>query len=95
MEYIIFMHRNTESEASPEEWNNFLSEARTSGIFRGGSAIGSRFYVGAEGAPDTTSVINGYMRFDTADITLLLDLLKRHPTVVHGGTVEICELPES
>ena len=95
MEYITFMHRNTESEATAGEWNDFLSEARASGIFRGGSAIGTRFYVGVEGAPDTTSVINGFMRFETADIKRLTDLLRKHPTVVHGGTIEICELPVS
>jgi hypothetical protein len=37
----------------------------------------------------------GYMRFDTDDKPRLLQLLAQHPVVVHGGTVELCELPKS
>ncbi len=35
------------------------------------------------------------MRFDSDDKEKLLELLKTHPVVVHGGTVELCEMPES
>jgi hypothetical protein len=35
------------------------------------------------------------MRFDADDKQALLDLLATHPNLVHGGTVELCELPKS
>ena len=35
------------------------------------------------------------MRFDADSLDALTDLLKCHPTVVHGGTIEICEMPKT
>lgn len=39
--------------------------------------------------------ITGYMRFDAEDKSEILGLLKIHPIVLDGGTVELCELPRS
>ena len=33
--------------------------------------------------------------FDSANRQQILDLLEKHPVVIHGGSVELCELPES
>jgi hypothetical protein len=35
------------------------------------------------------------MRFDSEDKQKIIDLLASHPVVVHGGSVELCEMPES
>jgi acetylglutamate kinase len=35
------------------------------------------------------------MRFETDEKVKLLELLQSHPVVVHGGTVELCEMPRS
>jgi hypothetical protein len=42
-----------------------------------------------------TEGIDGFMRFDADSLEALTDLLKHHPTVVHGGTIEICEMPKT
>ena len=95
MEYITFMHTNTDSRPTSEEWENFFTLARESGLFKGGSAIGKRSAVGSKEVPDTTDHIGGYMRFDSEKLEDLEELLIKHPTVVHGGTIEICELPKT
>jgi hypothetical protein len=98
MEYITFMHKNKDSGATggtEDEWDRFLEVAKESGLFRGGSAIGQRTTIGNIEVPDITENVGGYMRFDAASTDELTALLKQHPTVVHGGTVEICEMPKS
>ena len=98
MEYITFMHKNKDPGATggtEGEWDQFLEVAKVSGLFRGGSTIGQRTTIGKGEVPDITSTIGGYMRFDTETLDELTDLLEQHPTVVHGGTVEICEMPKS
>ena len=95
MEYITFMHRNTDTGSTREEWDRFFDLARESGFFRGGSAMGKRSTIGDRIVPDVTEHIGGYMRFDTGKLAELIELLKKHPTVVHGGTIEICEMPKT
>ena len=95
MEYITFMHRNADTAATEEEWDRFFDAARESGMFQGGSAVGARSTIGEKDVPDVTEHIGGYMRFDADSMDGLTELLKQHPTVVHGGTVEICELPKT
>ncbi len=95
MEYITFMHANTDSSATTEEWDDFFALARESGLFKGGSAIGKRSTVGRKEVPDTTDHIGGYMRFNSEKLEDVEKLLSEHPTVVHGGTVEICEMPRT
>lgn len=95
MEYITFIHRNTETTPTTDDWEQFLELADRSGLFRGGSAIGHRSTLGAKPVSDVTDDIAGYMRFDAEHLEDLTILLQNHPTVVHGGTVEICELPQT
>jgi hypothetical protein len=45
--------------------------------------------------PDVTDHIGGYMRFDAESLNELAELLRQHPTALHGGTLEICELPKT
>ena len=92
------MHGNTDPGATSgeeEEWNRFFDLAKESGLFRGGSAIGQRTTIGNTEVPNITDNIGGFMRFDAENLDELTDLLKQHPTVVHGGIVEICEMPKS
>ena len=46
-------------------------------------------------APDITEHVGGYMRFDADCLDKLTELLIHHPTVVHGGTIEVCEMPKT
>ena len=95
MEYITFMHNNVDTEPTKEEWDRFFALARESGLFRGGSAVGKRSIVGKKEVPDITYHIGGYMRFDAATLNEVAKLLEHHPIVLHGGTVEICQLSKS
>ena len=51
--------------------------------------------IGSAWTAKSSGHIGGFMRFDSDDKEKLLELLKTHPVVVHGGTVELCEMPES
>src|SRR5262245_23222215 len=94
-QYILLIQGNVKTDSTPDEWKAFLSAAGQSGLFKGGSEIGKRMVVGdAESAKSTDHVV-GYMRFDSDDKQKILDLIEKHPVVIHGGTVELCEMPES
>jgi len=94
-QYILFIQGNAKTKSTPEEWDQFFTAARQSGLFEGGSAIGKRVVVGDTLTAKSTDHITGYMRFDAEDRQKLLDLLKRHPVVIHGGSVVLCEMPKS
>ena len=95
MQYLLLIHRDTQSSPTPEEWEAFFDQAEASGLFRGGSEIGRRELLGEGGTASPSDHIAGFMRFDAEDKEALMELLRRHPVVVHGGTVELCEMPES
>ena len=93
MQYLLLIHNNSKSPASEAEWSAFIARAMESGTFRGGSEVGVITRIGRPGP--TSEHIGGYMRFDSDDRQKLLDLLQSHPVVLHGGTVELCEMPKS
>lgn len=95
MQYILLIHGNAHSHITADEWNAFFASARESGLFKGGSAIGARTVVGENQSVTSTEHIVGYMRFDSEDRQPVIDLLQQHPVVVHGGSVELCEMPKS
>ena len=94
-EYLLLIHGNEKTATTAAEWDQFFAAAHASGAFRGGSEVGQRELIGDTTSARPSDHIFGYMRFDTTDKALLLDLLKKHPVVRHGGTVELCELPKS
>lgn len=94
-EYLLLVHGNTKSAETAADWTQFLAAAHASGFFRGGSEVGDKVAIGDLTALPSSAHIVGYMRFDADDRTQLLELLRQHPTVVHGGTVELCTLPKS
>lgn len=94
-EYILLIQNNETSLSTAEEWENFLAAAHRSGLFQGGSEMGKRWLLGNRQTAASSDHIVGYMRFDTGNRQQLLDLLAQHPVVVHGGTIELCELPRS
>lgn len=94
-QYLLLIQGNATSPIAPAEWDRFFAAARASGFFQGGSAVGQREFLGNTVSGRSTAHITGYMRFDAADKQPLLELLKLHPVVLHGGTVELCELPKS
>ena len=95
MQYLVLIHRNSDSSPSAEEWGRFFDAAKATGMFQGGSVIGSRQAIGRKPVADTTDSVAGYMRFDADNESELLSLLEEHPVVRRGGTIELCELPES
>lgn len=94
-QYLLLIHGNAKTKLSAQEWDRFFATAQQSGFFQGGSAIGERVVLGDAQSAKSSDHLVGYMRFDSDDRSQLLDLLKRHPIVLHGGSVELCELAES
>jgi hypothetical protein len=94
-QYILLIQRNAKSEPRPEEWNRFLAAAQKSGLFQGGSAIGERVILGDVESAKSSDHIAGFMRFSSDDKMSILNLLQQHPVLVHGGSVELCEMIKS
>ena len=94
-QYFLLIQNNPKNEPTTGEWKSFFAAAEESGMFRGGSAIGQRMTIGNADSARSTEHIVGFMRFDSDDKERLLKLLEQHPVVVHGGSVELCELPRS
>jgi len=94
-QYLLLIQNNAKSQSAPAEWDAFFAAAKASGMFEGGSALGEREVIGDAASAKSTRHIGGYMRFDTGDKAKLLELLKRHPVVLHGGSVELCEMPRT
>jgi len=94
MQYILLIHNNVTSDTTQEEWQYFFAIAGDSGLFKGGSEIGLREKIGNTQSASSQHIA-GYMRFDAPDKQAILELLKLHPVVLHGGTVELCEMPKS
>lgn len=94
-QYLLLVQGNLKSQSSPEEWEAFFAAARASGLFRGGSEIGSRTVLGDVATAQATDQIVAYMRFDADGKQQVLDLLQQHPVILHGGSAELCELTES
>lgn len=92
-QYLLLIHGNETSASTEAEWGAFFARAKASGFFSGGSEVGAKVMLGAAGP--TSDHIAGYMRFDCDDRTALLELLKLHPVVLHGGSIELCDLPRS
>jgi hypothetical protein len=94
-QYIALIQGNTKSSPASEEWEAFFATARQSGLFKGGSALGARTIVGDVKSATSTDHVVGYMRFDSDDQRAILELLAKHPVVVHGGSMELCEMPST
>lgn len=95
MQFIAFIHGNSDTTATTEQWSRFFEDAKDSGMFQGGSALGSRHAIGKKPVSDSTDTIVGFMRFDSDDLGRLMELLDRHPVIRHGGTIELREMPQS
>ena len=94
-QYLLLIQNNAKTEDHAGRVGPVLRGAKDSGLFRGGSALGDRIVVGDTESAQSTQHIGGYMRFDADDQAKLLELLKQHPVVLHGGSVELCEMPKS
>lgn len=94
MQYLLLIHGEISSAPSAGDWDAFFREVRASGFFKGGSEIGARTLIGDPQLARSTEHVVAYMRFDTDDKPALLELIQKHPVVLHGGAVELCELPK-
>ncbi|MEH6456303.1 MAG: hypothetical protein V7749_08265 [Cocleimonas sp.] len=95
MEYILFIHKNTDSASTSQQWDEFFIAANESDLFVGGSEIANQVRIGDKPVRKITDYIGGFMRFKSKDKNILLELLKKHPVVMQGGTIELCEMPKS
>lgn len=94
-QYLLLIQGNETSATTADEWDRFFAAAKAGGTFQGGSEVGRREVIGNAATARATDHIVGYMLFAAADKQAILELLKCHPVVLHGGTVELCELPRS
>ena len=94
-QYLLLIQGNEKTETTAEEWERFFVAIKASGTFKGGSKVGKREIVGDKSSSHSSEHIVGYMRFDTEEKQTILELLRQHPVVLHGGSVELCELPET
>jgi hypothetical protein len=94
-QYILLIHNNTKTDSTSADWDRFLTLAKQSGLFQGGSEIGERVLVGDVQSAKPTDHIVGFMRFDSDHKQKVLDLLGQHPVILHGGSAELCEMPRS
>ena len=94
-QYIVLIQGNAKANSTPGEWEAFFTAARQSQLFKGGSALGARVVIGDAQSAKPTDHVVGYMRFDSDDRQTLLELLAKHPVVIHGGSVELCEMPST
>lgn len=94
-QYILLIQDNLTSPTTAEEWDAFFAAVHSSGLFKGGSEIGDRTRLGNTATAQSTDHVVAYMRFDSDNEEKLLALINQHPVVLHGGTVELCELPKS
>jgi hypothetical protein len=94
-QYLLLIQNNAKTKTTPVEWDAFFVVAKASGLFKGGSALGERIVVGDPQSAQSTQHVGGYMRFDADDRAKILELLKQHPVVRHGGSVELCEMPKT
>ena len=95
MEYILFIHNNADIVTTEEQWQTFFSKAKSSGVFQGGSEISNQLQIGNKSVQKITNTIGGFMRFESEDKNEILALLEKHPVIIQGGTLELCEMPKS
>ena len=95
MEYILFIHNNVDAVTTNEQWEEFFKAANKSGIFLGGSEISEQIQIGNKPVQKITDSIGGFMRFEAKNKETILTLLQKHPVLMQGGTLELCELPKS
>ncbi|MDQ8196487.1 hypothetical protein QEH59_18805, partial [Coraliomargarita sp. SDUM461004] len=95
MEYLLLIHKNSETPPSESEWNEFFEEANGTGMFQGGSQLGSTRVFGREEIPNSTNQIGGFMRFETSKVKELESLLTKNPVVKNGGSIELIEMPKT
>lgn len=95
MEYILFIHKNTDKPTTQEAWDSFFATAKDSGLFAGGSEIANRIQLGEKVVPDITEQVGGFMRFNADSLAAVRELLEQHPVLTCGGTLELCEMPKT
>ncbi len=95
MEYILFIHKNTDTPTAEDSWKLFSAAARECGLFQGGSEIANRIQIGDKKVSDITEQVGGFMRFESEDSAAVKKLLQSHPVFLHGGTLELYEMPKT
>lgn len=95
MQYLILIHSNGTTESTQDQWDYFFKVANDSDCFKGGSELGNKSVYGKIEPENSIEHIGGFLRFDINDINQLHEILNHLPIIINGGTVDICEMPES
>ena len=81
MEYIVFIHKNTDTLTTEAQWSSFFSPARKGGVFLGGSEISNQIQMGEKSVTNITNSIGGVMRFESKDKAEVL-AVQNHPVFI-------------
>jgi len=90
MQFMMLMKGGS---GSSEQWSSYIETLVTSGIFRGGSALGNGQCISKNETAECT--IDGFMRFEAASMNEVLALARSNPTLLSGGSVEVLEIIET
>jgi hypothetical protein len=92
----MLMHNDVESQTQPQEWDHYISRLRSSGSFGGGSSIGKGIGFKKGTASEAISHwLGGYMILTAETLDDAKALVEGNPVLLHGGTVEVRDLPRS
>ena len=77
--------------ASPAgDWEPYIDHLLQSGLFRGGSTLGNGMVL-TKGSPQQTCEVNGFIRFEAANIHEVRQLIQGNPHSEAGGRIELLE----
>jgi len=96
-DYLLLMHSDAVDDhvaADEGRWTAYFEKLRASGLFDGGSSIGTGqcFRKAGPAAPLSDS-LSGFVRVRADDLEAARRFLVGNPVYDAGGTVEIRELP--
>jgi len=96
-DYLLLMHSDAVDDhvaADEGRWTAYFETLRASGLFDGGSSIGTGqcFRKAGPAAPLSDS-LSGFVRVRADDLEAARHFLVGNPVYDAGGTVEIRELP--
>jgi hypothetical protein len=91
-QYIVLVHGDADAAGTVEEWTLFFKRAEPAGLFRGGIISCQREVVGKSEPPASSKGVSAFLFFFSDDKAKILEVLRLHPAVLHGGTAEVCEV---
>lgn len=88
------MHGDATTSENDALWDTYFERLHVSGMFRGGSSIGSGETFRKAGDPGGVSGhLVGYIKVEAPNLTAAREWVAGNPVYEAGGTVEVRELP--